>query len=64
MSHVLHVLSGALLSSASRPFATVIQFARARWSDLLSRFIRPQPSSLRVSQRWLNEHEATRGVDD
>jgi hypothetical protein len=61
MSHVLQVLSDAFFSRASGPFALVDTLAWTRTSRLLSRLIRPRPSSLRVSQRWLDEHEAAAG---
>ena len=58
MSHVLQVISEAFQSTASRPLAS-FDHVRSRAVRLLSRLVRPQPSSLRVSQRWLDEHEAT-----
>src|SRR5688500_1771095 len=58
MSHVLQVISDAFLSGALRPFAAFEQLVRGLTAAVLSRLIRPRTSSLRVSQRWLDEHEA------
>jgi hypothetical protein len=58
MSHVLHAISEAFLSSASRPFASFDR-VRAGTLRLLARLVQPRPSSLRVSQQWLDEHDAT-----
>ena len=58
MSHVLQIISDAFLWRACRPYATAERFVRDRTSRLLDRFVRPRASSLRVSQRWLDEHEA------
>ena len=58
MSHVIQVISDAFLSGAFRQFAAFDQLVRGRTAAVLSRLIRPRTSSLRVSQRWLDEHEA------
>ena len=58
MFQVLQIISEAVLSGAPRPFATFEQFVRRGASGLLLQLLRPRVSSLRVSQRWLDEHEA------
>jgi len=57
MSHILLAISNACLTGAVQPRAT-FDVLRERTQHLLSRLLRPRLSSLRVSQRWLDEHEA------
>ena len=57
MSHVLQVISETFQLTTSRPFARV-DHVRTRAVRLISRLVQPRLSSLRVSQRWLDEHEA------
>jgi hypothetical protein len=58
MSHVLQIIGDTLLSSGCRSLATLSHAVRQGLSRVRSRLMHPGPSSLRVSRRWLDEHEA------
>ena len=58
MSSALHLIGDAVMSRTVRRSVVLDALARMHPFRLIARLARPRLSSVRVSERWLREHDA------